>query len=879
MTSFSSYLILAVLAAGTSDGRHPDSAEIYACDFGQQSDVNYDGWPDRWQRRYSTAFPHYVSVKIQPDKQAVAGHCLTAHLDGGGALLESPAIAVSSKFNYVLEARLRTAHLHNSRAQLRLDICDQHRNVLQSHVSQWFSGTRDWTKIKIKIDPAHTPNQKARLAIITLHIDRGDQADLQGEVSLDDVWLGRLPRMTVSTDSPFNVYTDPKDIVVTCELSGILERNPNIRFELLDASSSSLGSSTVQLDGWLIDETLSKASDIVSPPKKHRAGEAYAGHKTWQPPIRDFGFYKVRVTMENSSVAWDQRLITIAVVPPKVQQSHGVQGAFGWSLTGGNIPLSLEELEKLLPHVAINWVKYPVWYGQTESQRGDELVRFTERLAAKDIEIVGVLDRPPADVDMGQGIGPDATIAELLSVDSSAWLPSLDAVITRLSLRVRWWQLGVDRDTSYADFHSLEKELFSLREKLFRFGQDVNLGIGWPWNHSTDSRRSATWDFQQYSSTPTLTGAELASYLQLPARSGVGKWVLIDPLPRDDYSLETRSRDLVQQMLAAKIHGAQGIFAAHPFDAQRGLMTPAGSPGEMLLPWRTTASLLSGTRFIGSIRMPHGSENRLFETPEGEVLMVVWNPNPTKEVLYLGNDVRVLDVWGRTTLPEKHAHRQVIPVKPMPVFVLGINPHVAKWRMSIRFDRPGIPSVIGRSHPNAIEVKNHFPQGTGGWVHLVPPEGWKMLPEKIEFKLGAGERSHRPFEVNLPLDADSGKALVRADFDFEADQHYRFSVYRDLLVGDSDIELELQTRLESDGSLIVQQRLVNHGNDLVDFKCVLFAPGRKLHHMKVFRLGSNPDVKIYQFPRGQNLIGQELSLRAEELGGSRVLNHRFFAEQ
>ena len=112
-----------------------------------------------------------------------------------------------------------------------------------------------------------------------------------------------------------------------------------------------------------------------------------------------------------------------------------------------------------------------------------------------------------------------------------------------------------------------------------------------------------------------------------------------------------------------------------------------------------------------------------------------------------------------------------------------------------------------------------------------------------------------------------------------ADQQYQYSVYRDLVVGDEFIELELHTRLDRDDSLIVEQRMINHSGDPVDFKCLLYAPGRRRQQMQVFRLSNSYDVKKYLYPNARDLIGSELWLRAEELGGTRVLNHRVTVER
>jgi hypothetical protein len=247
--------------------------------------------------------------------------------------------------------------------------------------------------------------------------------------------------------------------------------------------------------------------------------------------------------------------------------------------------------------------------------------------------------------------------------------------------------------------------------------------------------------------------------------------------------------------------------------------------------------------------------------------------------MYLGDKTRVVDAWGRSKVPERQEHRHVIDVNVLPKFILGLNPQVAKWRMNAQFEQSNIPSIFGSTHANAIEIKNSFEQGAGGHVELVAPEGWQILPDKVDFKLSAGERSRRPFKIVLPFDANSGNATIRADFEFTADRPYRFSVYRDLVVGDEDIEIELHTRLALDGSLIVEQRMINHSNKPLDFKCLLYTPGRRRQRVQVFRLGNNHDVKKYVYQDGEELLGQEIWLRAEELGGgTRVLNHRITIE-
>ncbi|MEM9659737.1 MAG: hypothetical protein AAF961_15355, partial [Planctomycetota bacterium] len=379
MSALANLLIVTALTAPQVPPRHPDAVEIYHWELSATNDVNFDGWPDGWRRHFGKELPHYVDVGLSPAEDAVGGQCLTVEANGGGAHVESPGLSVSDNYSYKLEARLRVEQMQYAKAQVRLEFCDVDRRVLQSVASPWFGATEGWAKIDV--DPVHPNQEAARIVRVALYVDAGEGADLVGNVSLDDVWLGRLPRMDVRTNSPFNVYEDPRNVEVSCKLSGILDQDPDILFELLDASSRRIKDDTVTLETRVINERKSKSSDIVGSTTT-RAG--YAGITSWRPPIREHGFYKVRVAMQSERGVLMEETINLAIVPPLDAASHG---RFGWSFADDEVPLSVDQLGKLLPRVAINWVKIPVWYGRSDAERGDELVVLTERLAAQDIEV------------------------------------------------------------------------------------------------------------------------------------------------------------------------------------------------------------------------------------------------------------------------------------------------------------------------------------------------------------------------------------------------------------------------------------------------------------------------------------------------------------
>jgi hypothetical protein len=359
-----------------------------------------------------------------------------------------------------------------------------------------------------------------------------------------------------------------------------------------------------------------------------------------------------------------------------------------------------------------------------------------------------------------------------------------------------------------------------------------------------------------------------------------------------------RCSAFVHRLVSAKLRGADAIIAAKPFDDENGLMRSDGMPAELLLPWRTTAAMLGGAQYLGSVQLPNDSRNEVFLRPDAQVVMVVWNDRPTREVLYLGDNVRQFDMLGRSTVIPKKGRDQSIEVTSTPSFVLGLNEAIARWRMSLKFETTQIPSIFSRSYHDSLTFKNFFPQGVGGTAKIVvlqdqdaardssPAQAagatnlaldrWLIEPPKTSFQLAAGAETKFPFEIKLK-NAFYGRQPIRIDFTVEADERLQFSAYGQLEVGTKDLTLDVRSHLDQDGTLIVEQFMTNHDAHLADFKCYLRSKGYRPQRMQVYRLGREPDRKVYRFPDGADLVGKEMLLEIEEVNGQRVLKYRFVA--
>jgi hypothetical protein len=903
-------LPIVAAAAATGDAVSADVFRVFECTFDEQWDEDFDRWPDRWVRRTGIEYPHYVQIAIQDNATAAGKKCLQIDLDGASAAVASPPIRVMSRFSYAFEAQLKCERLKHTTCTLTLDFCDASGRVLMSE-SRSRTATEGWERITF----THLELQNPDIThlVIGLKATRGSKGDLEGRVSLSEVWLARQPRILVSTNNPCNVYTELDDVEIQCELSGIQERDPQLRFQLFDAHNGLQDSGESQLNGQLIvdekrQEGQGKAGVGVAP-------DSFEGRTTWRPKITDYGFYRVEVQMVSSGAAdplasrsreFGTRTVSFAVVPPLVMPR---EGEFGWTLPSGDGPLAFQDLSRLLPQIGINWIKLPVWFDSSDPRRGDDLIRFVELLGASNIEAVGIIDQPPI-FDSASQRKRSIPAAELLLDPSAPWLTSLEPVMTRLALRIRWWQLGKDGDTSFADENGLVKRIEALRTMLFRFGQDVKLGMSWEWNAENSVAGPLSWDFEQLCIEPAPDEAALDKLMSTPRTSAAEHWIQLEPPPPlseelryDAAAQAARASEFVRRLVLAKVRGAERIFVSNPFDDTRGLMRQNGMPGELLLPWRTTAAMLGGAEYLGQMQLPGNSENRIFLRPDGKVVMVVWNQHPTREQLFFGNEVQYVDLDGRSSVPVSEGNEQQISVGPQPAFVLGLHEAIARWRMALAFEKHQVPSIYSKSHRNSLAVQNFFPQGVGGALKIVVQSDARtpgnsanenktvesiglvgdtlsVEPAQRAFAMETGEATRFPFEIRL-RSAYYGPQPIRLDFTVQAEEEYNFSAYMQIEVGTEDLTLDVKTHVDKDDTLVVEQFMTNKTDRLADFRCILFPQSTAKYHRrqrsKVYRLGKKTVRNVYRIPKGGELVGRELLLEIEEINGPRYLRYRFHA--
>ncbi len=905
---------------------------VFRSAFDAGGDLNADGWPDGWRRRVGPGFPSYVAISLAADATAPGGHCLRIELNGGATAAYSPAIEVSPHYAYTIAAAVKTDGLKHDQAYLVWRLLDADHQPIAEYPSAKISGNTPWRELRLLRQTSDDP--RVRFAAVGLYVQPGERADLTGSVSLADVRVVREPRLRVSTNQPHNICIDGEPVTLTCQVSGLAGpsngRSARLTIELIDVSrqdGDGPGSDAppAAANAWDLPARHSERSE-ESPAA--RADGPSTDTLTWTPPLPGVGCYRVRCRLLEASRAMPnektpnekmpgraelvavsqdgERLLAeqemmLAVLPARDRHDRGT---FGWSLplADASPPPQLAELAARLGVAA---VKLPLWLDEKDDARRTARRNLIDDLRSRDVRIVGVLANPPASVRKALLDDPaaDASLANLLTVQPEKLRPQLRAAIMPWVLQVHDWQLGADTDQSLAG-HVDE----SLRDSSSRLGETRPRAAGHS-ERSEESRPNSEIlrcaqddkDEKLHDVGQQLAQAGLPVRLALPSGSPAERpWVTIQPQAAEGKSSDARVADFVGRLVAATTSGADAVFIHDPLDPAHGMFQADGSPGELLVPWCTAARQLSAAKYLGRLQLPHGGENSVFER-DAQMTVVVWGREVGSERLFIGGQARQIDVWGRAqrgadarSLPagERLGERRVaaadpsprpspqggegeliVRVGPTPTFVIGGDPAVVRTQLGIALEPERLPSVARTPHVVTVRVPNCFGRRITGQATLLVPDRWRVVSAKaMPFELPPGGEAALAFRVRMPFDGADGSQGLRVELEIAADKPVYFTVHRELQVGLGDVELTGSARLDEQGNLRVTQQLTNRGTSDVSFACQLLIPGRRPQRVAVRRLPPGTHEHVYTLEGGQELLGKTLRLRADELGGPRVLS-------
>ena len=832
---------------------------VLSFDFEPDEDREPDGLPDDWNRRRGPGFPSYVDCEIDEKHSHVGDQSLHVKVNGGKVAYYSPfnqkVAQIDPRFNYQFRGFIRTERLKHDYALFTVSFLNSRRQRIQRFETRAVTGTHaEW--VPLELGPLK-PDPEVRYVVIGCHVDHLANDDINGDVWFDGIWLGKRPRLTLMPDAHDHFLTPDNDIVINAEVSGL---ESNSQFELQMALRDVNGD-VLEQNSWLL------TTNDKSPSPDGVSGQTIG----WKVTARQHGCYFVQAALQRDKQTVQNNETTLVISEPVQSRPTG---EFGWSLSNGLGSLTPEELSLVAYEAGIHWVKIPVWSSMHEKSATSpaELTRLLEGLYDRSISAVGLLNDPPRQI-RSQFAKDWTGTSEIFSLPPDFWGPSVEPVLARYGSTIEYWQLGGDTDMSFASSNDLPRIIEQVTTQFDQIGRNSKIGVQWPWPTASPVPTGIRNLFTTIGNEDGLTLDEIQQVFSDKTSETAEHWTMLRPLPLE-HSLKVRAGTLIRQMVMARLKGSKGIFLSRVLDGDRGLLNDDGAPTPLFLPFRTTAMNLRGAKHLGSFQLPGSPTNYVFERDKS-IIIVFPGETPFSTDLNLGDAVERVDMWGRRSKLPRTSDKHHVMSDGEPVFCTGCSEAMARWRLEAGFESGVIPAEYG-GHPDAIVGRNTWPQGIRGTVSLKTPRDWEAKPDSWDIELAAGESFRLPTTIYLPQTASLGTAEVVLSFEITADRRRKFDVHRSLEVGLGDVIVDVYTKPLSDGQLLIEQYVSNRTQplEIMTFRCTLSVGGHKSQTEYVTKLGVDKDRKEYKLPNAQSLLGHELWLNLEQIGGRRNLNKR-----
>ncbi len=847
--------------------------------FEQKDDRDFDQQPDDWLRRIGVEFPQYVDMEIDRKVSAEGTQSLRIDANGGKATYYSPLIRIDDLHSYVFQAKAKSEGLKNDAFVVSISFLNDQRQRVQRFLTQPVTGnSEDW--LSLQLGPL-TPLPDVRFVVIGCHLIHSDKMDISGSAWIDSIWLGRLPRFFLESNFETQFLQTDSTIQIKSYVTGLdnEKEGQNSNYHLFLRIND--------INGKEID----RRAFLLRPDSTESLSVKLSQRDPipWNVPKQPPGYYRITSQLQREGRIVIKKNTSFAVLD--LHNDEGEIGEFGLSVPKSpDQSLPVKDFVSIMVVSGSNWIKYPLWdFAENQDTHRQVYVgSLLDGMIEKNITPIGMLNHPPTSLREKFPVDWQG-ISEIFTMPSTFWQYSVDEVMAKFSGNVRYWQLGEDTDKSFVGLTAINQTLSVVKSEFDRIGRDTRVGVHWDWEQSLPNSPRANEFFLVLNSETTQTPEKILSKLRATADKGYERWVLLTPLSAtntgtlDDeiISMEVRASDLVKRMTVAKVGGAEKIFASSIFDPDTGLLHEDGSPTELFVPWRTTATALRNAQFIGSLQLPNSSTNYLF-SQNGKVTMVVWNEEPVEEEVYLGDLVDLNSIWGhRQRLTFHSGAGQRFQVTREPQIITNCNESLVKFQMAVEFERGRLPSST-EYQQEAILGVNTFSSGTSGQIVFNPPKEWDVDPKTYQFGLARGEEFRMPMIIKLPASTSLGRHLIPIEFRMD-DEQIRFNVYRYYEIGIGDIEVTVEVFPDPETKrLIVEQTIINKTQppERLDFRCSLDVRGRRRQYKNVTKLDSGQTVtKSFYIENPETLTDFTFKLRAEQIDGRRVLNYIWTPEE
>lgn len=279
---------------------------------------------------------------------------------------------------------------------------------------------------------------------------------------------------------------------------------------------------------------------------------------------------------------------------------------------------------------------------------------------------------------------------------------------------------------------------------------------------------------------------------------------------------------------------------------------------------------------MGAIALEHDGVALVFDGPgESCVVYWTWRPEP-QEVpveLYLGDEPREVDLWGRSTPVVIEDGKAVLRLEPMPKLLTNVDASLALLQSSFHID-PTYVQVHDLHTQPVLSFRNFYDHVLEAHIVLAAPSNWAVNPEVIDVRVGPGELCEVPLTIDVPQRQVASRQVLAVEMEVQTPVMTALHFEEPMTVGLRDVLIEATARWEGE-ALVIEETLHNLSDEPVSFAGSCDVPLRRLREVRFAEVppgAAQTRTFVYRDARVRELAEMQAFLRLREIGGDREHN-------
>ena len=323
---------------------------------------------------------------------------------------------------------------------------------------------------------------------------------------------------------------------------------------------------------------------------------------------------------------------------------------------------------------------------------------------------------------------------------------------------------------------------------------------------------------------------------------------------------------------------------------RRGPNRDGAMPDAAGVVWRSLFDRLADRRHAATLDLAPGVRAEAFEplTPGRGALLVLWRKTPPVETGLGGSagaarseaglvrtrlaagPVERVDLFGnRVTLEPRPYGRSgallhEVAVGRGPVFIEGVDVELLRFQSSIRLDPPELLAKGGELQHDLV-IENPWTRAVRGRYFLVSPggvagdragSGWRITPRFGDLTLPPTGERRIPLRMTVSPAVQTGPQRFVLEVDLSGRTEYGLiRVEREAELGLPNVRLDVaHRRTAEDGTLLVEARVTNTGDDPIGIDLLARVPGYPRERRTIAGIGPGETVtRVFPFRRREDV--------------------------